>query len=76
MIFDISNIAQNTSFSAKFIAQKHYLSMVLALSNKPTQGSFSAMFFEIDKSNKLFFANIEAWKAHYLVIGDRSEPNL
>ena len=49
--------------------------MVLALRNKSDQCSFSAMFFEQDKSNKLFFANIEARKAYYFVVGDRSKPN-
>jgi hypothetical protein len=34
--------------------------MVLALKNQPTQRSFSAMFFEVDKYNKLSVANIEA----------------
>ncbi|MGB5634922.1 MAG: hypothetical protein WBM86_19370 [Waterburya sp.] len=41
--------------------------MVLALRNKSAQCSISAMFFERDKSNKLFFANIEARKAYYFV---------
>ena len=45
--------------------------MVLALRNKPIQRSFSAMFFEIDKSNKLFFVNIEVCKAHYFAVCDR-----
>ncbi len=49
--------------------------MVLALKNKSAQCSFSAMFFEKDKSNKLFIANIEARKAYYFIIGDRSKPN-
>ncbi|MGB5713239.1 MAG: hypothetical protein WBM44_20320 [Waterburya sp.] len=48
--------------------------MVLALRNKSDQCSFSAMFFGRDKSNKLFFANIEARKAYYFVVGDRSKP--
>jgi hypothetical protein len=33
------------------------------------------MFFEKGKSNKLFFAKIEARKAYYFVVGDRSKPN-
>ncbi len=49
--------------------------MVLALKNKSAQCSFSAMFFEKDKSNKLFIANIEARKAYYFVVGNRSKPN-
>ncbi len=43
-----------------FKSQKRHLAMVSALRTKLTQRFFSAMFFEIDKSNKLFLLNIEA----------------
>ena len=50
--------------------------MLLALRTKLTQCSFSAMFFEIDKSNKLFFVNIKARKAYSLIISDRKNQDL
>lgn len=49
--------------------------MVSVLRTQLTQRSFSAIFFEIDKSNKLFCVNIKARKAYYFVISDREKQD-